>query len=352
MSLDTNADPNALFQQLMKEASDASLAAAGTTVTDDAAAAASTPSPAQKIASTSGVVFDAAFFDKIAASDAEANEQLSEFVSQALEQGHDPEQIGEFVAQMEAEARAGQSGAPQGNADPAPTNAANTDPELDAFELAKAEAEAEAIEKAIDDELEHNPLAKAAGVTRETIEQWMLGEHAGEAYFHGRQAVGEIVEKIASQVIPGDDLISAAVAELKNAGLDVSSIETEIESLNKEASAQPQESEIAKKAREIAEAEQAMVEGLVVLKTAGFDVEALVKQAEEKKKMSAGKKALIAGGTLAGLAGGGMLLKRHSGTLATKAVGAMNAAKNSDMGQRAAYQAALLKGTLKNKMGK
>lgn len=310
MSLDTNADPNALFQQLMKEAADAS--GAGETATNAAPPAAA--SDAQKIASAAGVVFDAAFFDKIAANDADASAQLGEFVSKALEDGHEPDAIGEFVAKMEEEARAAQGGAPApANTNTPSDNGEGGDGEVDEYELAKAEAEAEAIEKAIDDELEHNPLAKAAGVTRETIEQWMLGESAGEAYFHGRRAVSDIVEKIASQVIPSDDLITAAMTELKNAGVDVSGVEAELASIQKEASEQPQETAIAKKAREIAEAEQALVESLVVLKTAGFDVDALVKQAEEKKKMSAGKKALIAGGTLAGLAGGGMLLKRHLG---------------------------------------
>ncbi len=340
MSLDAathTTDPNALFQMLVKEAHDAEAtqaAASGVPANE-----ASDDKPADggqtKIANDTGVVFDLAFFDKLASNDVEAGTHLNAFVSQALEQGHDPEAIGNFVAQMESDARGAPPAATADTpvADKPADEPANDDVAVDAFDAAKEEAEAEGIEQAIDDELAHNPLAKAAGVTREVIESWMLGEAKGESYFHGRQAVGDIVEKIASQVIPSDDMISESLKALKDAGLDVTAVETEIETIKKEASTvSVTEGDAAKKARELAAAEQAVVESLTVLKCAGFDVDALVKQAEEKKKMSGGKKALIAGGSLAALGGGAFLAKRHSGTVATKAVGAMNAIK-SKMGK-------------------
>lgn len=339
-----NHDPNTLFQMLVKEAHDADATQAAA-VTTDPNASVTTPA-ATKIANTTNVVFDLAFFDKLAASDAEAGEQLNTFVSEALEQGHDPDAIGDFVAQMESEARGTVAQPANADGDGADGDGDGDGGGGDAFETAQAEAEAEAIERAIDDELENNPLAKAAGVTREVVEAWMIGEAGGEAYYNSRQVVGDIVEKIASQVIPTDDMITESIAALKAAGIDVAAVESEVETLKKEASAQTAgESEASKKAREMAAAEQAVVEGLTVLKCAGFDVEALVKQAEEKKKMSAGKKALIAGGTLAGLAGGGYLAKRHSGTLATKAVGAVHGAKN--LAEKARYQATLARMAMK-----
>lgn len=326
--MDPTLDPHTLFQTLVKEAHDAEVANAAPAP----APAAKPEDGATKIANNTGTVFDLAFFDKLAANDAEAGEALKSFVSQALDAGHDPDTIGDFVAQMENDVR----GTPAANtdtpADPAAKPSDPEAPEVSAFDAAKADAEAEAIEKAIDDELENNPLAKAAGVNREVVEAWMIGEAGGEAYFHGRQAVGELVDKIASQVLPTDDMVDEALGALKTAGIDVSAIETEIATIQKEAAAQPTESETSKRAREMAAAENQLVESLTVLKCAGFDVDALVKQAEDDKKMSGGKKALIAGGGLAALGGGAYLAKRHSGTIATKAVGAMNAVK-SKMGK-------------------
>lgn len=336
----TVTDPAQLFALLQKEASD-SINPQNTATPD--AANNGTPAddknkPADGQNKTASVVFDKAFFQKLGSNDAEAAEQLNGFVSDALANGHSAEEIADLVGQMEAEAMAANddhattttttdNGTPAGDGGQ-PANAEQED----AFEAAATKAEDEAIEKAIADEIENNPLAKAAGITRETIEAWMIGERGGEAYYHGRQQVADIVTKIASQVIPGDELVDEALKTLKEAGVDVTAIEASVVELKKEASAVPTESDAAKKAREIAQAEENVSNSLIVLKLAGFDVDELVKQAEEKKKMSGGKKALIAGAGTLGALGAGYMAKRHSGTIATKAVGAVNKLK-SKMGK-------------------
>lgn len=318
-TMNTPLDPNALFNQLVKESQDLQATDAG-----NAGASGDQNKDGKKTASANGLVFDKSFFQKVAADDKEALEALTKFSSEALAAGSTAEEISAQIAAMETEAMAepagdaddaGKDGKPAADAEAKPAGgeddgAGDVD---DQFEAAAQEAEAEAVNKAIDDELANNDLAKAAGIDRDAVETWMIGERAGAAYFNGRENVRNLVDEIAESAIPTDTMIEGAIEVAKTAGLDVSKLEAEIADFKKQASTEPApEGAAAKKAREAAETEQLLIDSLTALKVAGFDVEELAKVAEEKGKMSKGRAAAIgaAGGVGAGVAGT-MLAKKY-----------------------------------------
>jgi hypothetical protein len=340
MALDTNLDPNTLFNRLVKEARENNAPAAETN-TDGGTGDPAPTTPEKTAADANAPVFDKAFFDSVKAGDAGAETRLNDFVKKAMEEGHTPDEIAQTISELEAEANAPATDTPAGDPPPAATNEgepSNPEASVDTeFEAAQAKAVDEAVNKALDDELSNNEMAKAAGIDRKMLNEFLIHEAAGEHYFHARKEAAAIVGEIVSRTLPDDELIAAAVKVAKDAGLDVTKIETELTELTKEASAAPAESDIVKKAREVAEAEQALHDSLIVLKEAGFDVEALAKEAEEKKKMSGKKKAGIALGTLATV-GAGVAAVKNRGAIA----GAVNKAKTS---YRAAKQKKMFPGT-------
>ena len=297
-------DPNAMFNALVKEAQTAQPSLADT-------------GEASNEANSSGL--DPDFFRKIASNDPDALQALQEYVEARTAEGATPDDISAEISAAEAEAM-GDDSVDYGDGSVDHGGQDSGDGE---FEMAKAAAEAEAIEKAISDELESSPLAKVAGVDRAAVEQYLLGESAGEAYYHARRATAEIVEKIASQVIASDEDVGAAIEFLRDQGLDVSAIEAEIADMSKEASATAQESVAAAAARAMAEQDENMNAALAILGSVGFDTEKLAEEAtEKKKKMSLGKKvgigATVLGGTAAA-AYGGKKLAPHIANMMKKA---------------------------------
>ena len=272
-------DPNAMFNALVKEAQTAQPSLAATDGTGTG----------------TGSGLDHEFFNKIASNDPEALQALQGYVEARTAEGATPDDISAEISAAEAEAMGGTDYVDSGEGSVYYSGQDAGDGE---FEMAKAAAEAEAIEKAISDELESNSLAKVAGVDRAAVEQYLLGESAGEAYYHARRATAEIVEKIASQVVASDDDVAAAIEFLKGQGLDVSAIEAEIDDMSKEASAPAQESVAAAAARAMAEQDENTNAALAILGSVGFDTEKLAEDATEKKKMGLGKKLAIGAGVL------------------------------------------------------
>ncbi len=324
-------DPDALYEQLLKEAQNL----------DEPEAKDGTDKTASD--TSNEVVFDKAFFDKLASGDAQASEQFDGFVDSALAQGNTPEQIQSMVAEMETAAY-GQpvEDAPVTTTEdtPAPTTestttttetppAANDTPNepLDAdeeFELQKAAVALEFAEKGIDDELAKNPLAKIAGITRETLAAELLGEVAGVSYHQARSETADRIAKIAEAFKPTADQVREKIAELKALGLDVSAAEAQLAEMDKAAAAQTEpkdedakpatteSGEAAKTAAEKAgetarekvagEVDPKVAAALAVLDAAGIDTAKLA-QKDEKGSSTAGKvakgvgaAALLAGG--------------------------------------------------------
>lgn len=268
-------DPNSMFNQLL----------AGATDDQGQSKTANTNSP-----------FAAGFFAKLASNDAEAVAELEGYVQERMADGATEDEVAaEIGAFEEADAENGTSG-PGGDDDGADKL-----------------AELEAIELAITHELAENDTAQALGLDREKLASFMDEEAKGEAYFAARKHVAEIVEKIANELIPSDEEVVASVNFLRSQGVDVSSIEAQVNEMQKQAATAEKETTAQKIARETAAAEAGMLEALATLQGAGFDIEKTAADAEGKKKMSGKAKAALGIGAAAGTTALGLALGNKYG---------------------------------------
>lgn len=272
-------DPNSMFNQLL----------AGATDDQSQTKTANT--------NTNTSPFAPGFFAKLANNDAEAISELEGYVQERMSEGLTEDEVAaEIGAFEEADAENGTSGVSDDDG-------------------ANKLAELEAIELAITHELAENEMAKALGLDREKLAGFLDEEANTEAYFAARRQVAEIIEKIASEVIPSDEEVLASVNFLRSHGVDVSSIETQVAEMKKQAAEMEKKAAEAEKettaqkiARETAAAEASMLEAFATLQGAGFDIEKTAADAESKKKMSGKAKAALglgaaAAGTALGLAG-------------------------------------------------
>jgi len=251
-------------------------------------------------AQESNRVFPPGFFAKVASQDEEATSELEQFVAQALEAGHSPEEIEAVIAEAEAEeaAESGQGGEWQGDEEEG--------------EQGYDEGEAAIFARALADELNENPVAKVAGIQADHVAQFLHGDEQGETYFEARAMARDVIEKIAASVIPTDDAIVESLVVLENNGFDVSALVAEVEQSLMSKSASEYETPIARAARERAEQQQAVEQSLALLDGAGFD---LNKIAGVREFLSgAGEKAKAMASRTGELAMGGQ--KREYGPIA------------------------------------
>jgi hypothetical protein len=285
-------DPDALYDRLLKEAQEDNVPEAEKTAS---------------AATTNDVVMDKTFFDKVASGDEAATKALDGFIDSALAAGSTPDQVTDLIAQMENEAN-GVTDPPAATTttttttttteQPAATTAQATTEEPpknddaptdeDDFELQKAAIALEFAEKGIDAELEKNPLAKSAGITRESLAAEILGEVAGIAYHQARQETADRIAKIASAYKPTPEQVQSKIAELKGLGFDVAPLEAQLASMGKtagEAKPAPTPAPVAPGTEKLAQ-DPKVAAALAVLDRAGIDT---TKLAEKDNKGSTAK---------------------------------------------------------------
>jgi hypothetical protein len=133
----------------------------------------------------SAATFDRGFFEKVASGEEDAVEALNSFIEEARAEGHGDDEIEAAIA--EAMSDAGVDDDEEDGED---------DGEDDGdFEMAKSAAYSEGAEEAYAHVMEK---AAAFGVTEDDILEYHLGLAKGQGYAETRQALEEVVEKIAA----------------------------------------------------------------------------------------------------------------------------------------------------------
>lgn len=248
--------------------------------------------------------FAKGFFAKVASGDAEALAELEAYGESRAADGLSGDEVAAEINQFEAaEIEAGGEGSGDAGTDDGAGGEGGAD---DEFEAEKTAAMIDASNQAVADVLANSELAAALGIDHEKIAEFIIAEEAGAAYFETSRRVNEMIEKIASTMIPSDEDVAAATEFLKTAGVDVSSVMAQAAEFEKEASATVTESTAEKIAREAAEREQLMFSALATLRDAGFDIEKVAADAEGKKKMSGKAKAALGVGAAGAAAAGGL----------------------------------------------
>lgn len=169
-------------------------------------ASAETEKTAGDASADDGPLFDATFFEKVAAGEDESVDTLNQFIEEARGEGYDDDQIEEAIGEAMQAAGYGEAGE-------AP--AAVEEPETDEYEQAKMSAYIEGSEKALEDML-NSDMAKAAGITAEDVVEYELGNCFGAGYFETRQELDEDLAKIAeAKKETGAQALVAKIAEKK-----------------------------------------------------------------------------------------------------------------------------------------
>lgn len=280
-------DPSSMFRDLLNEAN-----AQGTT---------------DKTASHTGnSPFGPGFFGKLA-SDASAQAELVAYTEARVAEGASEDEIANEIASFEAEEMAdGSEGSGEaGDGDDAGEGSDGEGADLSEFDLAKEAAEAEAADLAFADAVANSELGQSLGIDQEKVAQFLIDEAAGVAYAQAYNRANEIIEKIANFEIPSQEDLDGAVEFLKAAGVNVDDIAAQAAEFEKQAS-EVTESVAVRMAREVAEAEQSMIDALATLQAGGFDITKVAADAEGKKKMSGKAKAALGLGAAAGTAALGL----------------------------------------------
>jgi hypothetical protein len=267
--------------------------------------------------------FAKGFFAKVASGDAEALAELEAYGESRAADGLSGDEVAAEINQFEAaEIEAGGEGSGDaGTDDGEGAGEGGEGGADDEFEAEKTAAMIEASNQAVADVLANSELAAALGIDQEKIAEFIIAEEAGAAYFETSRRVNEMIEKIASTMIPSQEDVAAATEFLKTAGVDVSSVVAQAAEFEKQASATTTESTAEKVAREAAEREQLMFAAMATLRDAGFDIEKVAADAESKKKMSGKAKAALGIGAGVGAAALGLAAgnKALGGRFSTRA---------------------------------
>lgn len=167
---------------------------------------------AADVSAAEGAVFDRSFFEKVASGDEDAVGALNSFIDEARAEGHSDEEIESAIGQAMADAGIDDEDGEE-----------SADDADDDFENAKMasyqEGAAEAFAHVMGSE-----AVKTAGITEADLVQYHLGLAKGQGYAETRQALEEVVEKIAAAKVAklsdiagkAKNAITSALSEAKS----------------------------------------------------------------------------------------------------------------------------------------
>lgn len=153
---------------------------------------------AADVSAAEGAVFDRGFFEKVASGDEDAVGALNSFIDEARAEGHSDDEIESAIGQAMADA---------GIDDEDGEESADDD-----FENAKMASYNEGAAEAYA-HIMGSDAVKTAGITEDDLIQYHLGLAKGQGYAETRQALEEVVEKIASSKM---DAIKSGLGKAKD----------------------------------------------------------------------------------------------------------------------------------------